>query len=82
MAYAFQMDAFPEQIADIERRLRAARVSVSSVCRDARIDRSAWHKWKFGGARPRAGTWDSVRSVLEPLIGAVPALPAAADRAA
>lgn len=69
------MDALPTAIADIESRLKVAGVSVSRVCRDAGVDRSAWHKWKFGGAVPRASTWGAIQGVLRPLIGEVADLP-------
>lgn len=69
------MDDFLAQIEDIERRLRTAKVSVSRVCREAGVDRTVWHKWKFDGATPRATTWNAVRAVLTPIIGNVAELP-------
>lgn len=76
------MEGFPAQIEDVERRLRAAKVSVSRVCREAGIDRSVWHKWKFDGKVPRATTWNAVRAVLTPIIGDVAELPSTAAKAA
>ncbi len=72
------MDSVTACIDDIEERLRAAKVSVARVCREAGIDRSIWHKWKFDGVMPRPATWNAVRAVLAPKIGAVAELPVAA----
>ena len=69
------MSAFQAQIQEVEGRLRVAKVSVSRVCREAGVDRSVWHKWKFSGAAPRAATWNAVRAVLKPIIGEVADLP-------
>lgn len=69
------MDSVAACIDDIEGRLRAEGASVSRVCRQAGIDRSVWHKWKFDGVMPRAATWNAVRNVLRPIIGEVADLP-------
>lgn len=53
-----------QKIAQIERHLRKARVSVNSVCRRADVDRSTWTRWKNGDTEPNTKTW---RKVVEAL---------------
>lgn len=67
----------PSIILEIEGRLRAAGVSVARICRQAELDRSAWHRWKAGDAPPSERKWNAVRAVLSPVIGEVPELPRA-----
>jgi hypothetical protein len=53
-----------QKIAQIERSLRRAKVSVNTVCREARVDRSTWTRWKTGKTEPNVKTWEKVKAAL------------------
>ncbi|WP_191085646.1 helix-turn-helix domain-containing protein [Roseococcus microcysteis] len=69
-------------IAEIERRLVERGVSVSSVCREAGLDRATWHRWKHEGVKPRLGKWEQVQAVVARVLETPAEPPASAPEAA
>lgn len=55
----------PENIPEMEERLRKAGRSVAELCAAANIDRSTWTRWKANETAPRFVTWMGVVSVFD-----------------
>lgn len=55
----------PQTIEAIEARARAAGMTVDEFCKDARIDRATWQRWKAGKTKPSFDAWARVMNRAE-----------------
>lgn len=51
-------------VADVERRAQKLNLSISEICRRARLARSTFERWKRGAADPALSSLNKVLSVL------------------
>lgn len=70
------MSDIANSIAEIERRLKAARFSVARLCREAEIDPTTWQRWKNSDTKPRGREWWRAMGACSKLIGWQPEHPA------
>lgn len=60
--------AFKDDLAELERGLATASVSVGAVLDEAGVVRSTWTRWKNGSCQPRLQVWTSVQDAAGRLI--------------
>lgn len=44
---------------------KACGLTIADLCREARVDRATWQRWKAGTHQPLLSKWTSVEAVIE-----------------
>jgi hypothetical protein len=53
------------EIANIEKRLKAKRLPVAALLRQAEVDVAQWQRWKKGTQGPRLATWQRIERAAD-----------------
>lgn len=68
MHYEYLAMTFHNDIQNIERRLRSARIPLQRLYQEAGITGSTWTRWRANKTSPRMNTWNDVQRAAEDLI--------------
>lgn len=56
------------QINQIEDDLAKAGVAIGDFCREAKVNRASWTRWKSGKMSPLLGTWERVLNARDAMV--------------